>query len=93
MICLPNEIVIFIILSAFLHKYLFGSGKCKAKFLNSEMVRRAYCLPTDFRFLVRINSRLDRNFFDGAIWVFCLLALCVDFNLFLLLLLQRERCS
>ena len=85
MICLPNEIVIFIILSAFLHKYLFGSGKCKAKFLNSEMVRRACCLPTDinFRFLVRINSRLDRIFFDGAIWVCCLLALCVDFNLFL----------
>ena len=84
MICLPKEFVNFII-SAFLHKYLFGSGKCKAKFLNSEMVRRACCLPTDinFRFLVIINSRLDRNFFDGAIWVCCLLALCVDFNLFL----------
>ena len=54
MICLPEKFVNFIILSAFLHKNLFGSGKCIATFLNSGMVRRACCLPTkiNFRFLL-----------------------------------------
>ena len=50
MISLPKELVNFIILSALLHKYRFSSGKCKAKLLNSEMVRRACCLPTDINF-------------------------------------------
>ena len=96
MICLPKEIVNYIIFSAFLHEYHFGWCNCKAKFLYSEIVRRACCLPTDIKFgfllleLIRglIGSFLMVLFGCVAFWHFALISFY-----FSLLLLQGEPCS